>query len=136
ACATGNSPSRHRKEGENRLWYRCRCRRARTACRGVYLSCQGWRPGSAPCCLCHESWENLSEYSPATLNMKTILVSLSCLCFQFALAAQDQPIAIRAGLLLDGKGGAKRNVTIMVRDGKIAAVGETAGPATYDLSKL
>lgn len=37
--------------------------------------------------------------------------------------AQDAPIAIKAETLIDGKGGVRTNVTIVVRDGKITSIG-------------
>jgi len=48
-------------------------------------------------------------------------------------AAQAQPITIRAGTMLDGKGGVERNVEIVVQDGKIKSVWHSAAPADYDL---
>jgi len=59
----------------------------------------------------------------------------------FALAAavsagQDRPITIRAGVLLDGRGGVTRDVTIVVQGASIQRVGPSAPGATYDLSRL
>ncbi|HEY3383180.1 MAG TPA: amidohydrolase family protein [Vicinamibacterales bacterium] len=51
-------------------------------------------------------------------------------------AGQDQPITIRAGVLLDGKGFAARNVTIVVQGASIQRVGPSTPGATYDLSRL
>jgi imidazolonepropionase-like amidohydrolase len=47
--------------------------------------------------------------------------------------AQEQPIVIRAGTLLDGKGGVQRNVDVVVQGGKIQKVGPGAGKSAYDL---
>ena len=54
----------------------------------------------------------------------------------FATSAHAQTVTIRAGRLLDGRGGATSNATISVDGGKIAAVGASkAAKATYDLSR-
>src|SRR5215472_8650123 len=53
-----------------------------------------------------------------------------------AAVAQENPITIRAGTLLDGKGNVQHNVQIVVQNGKILRVEKASGPATYDLSKL
>jgi imidazolonepropionase-like amidohydrolase len=53
-----------------------------------------------------------------------------------ALAAlgQTRPITLHAGTLLDGKGGHRRNVTVVVQRGRIASVEEGfKGKADYDL---
>ena len=61
------------------------------------------------------------------------------LVFVFPALAQD-PIHIRAGALIDGKGGVERNVLVTVESGKIskvAQVGATgARRVTYDFQKL
>jgi imidazolonepropionase-like amidohydrolase len=44
-------------------------------------------------------------------------------------------ITIRAGKLLDGRGGSQQNVVVTIRDGRIAAVGKSNGQVTHDLSK-
>jgi imidazolonepropionase-like amidohydrolase len=52
------------------------------------------------------------------------------------IAAQEVPVTIRAGLLLDGKGGQLRNALITVADGKIRAVAPyRSGAVTYDFSR-
>jgi imidazolonepropionase-like amidohydrolase len=53
-------------------------------------------------------------------------------------AVAQTPITIRAGLLIDGKGGSQRDVTIVVDGSKIQRIGAAAaaGVATYDLSRL
>ncbi|HWZ31021.1 MAG TPA: amidohydrolase family protein [Bryobacteraceae bacterium] len=50
-----------------------------------------------------------------------------------AAYAQQQPVVIRAGTLLDGKGGVQRNADIVVQNGKIQKVGPANGKASYDL---
>jgi imidazolonepropionase-like amidohydrolase len=53
-----------------------------------------------------------------------------------ALGAQDSAIVIRAGRLLDGRGGTVRNATIVVQGGTIRRAGTgSSGPVTYDLSR-
>ncbi len=51
-------------------------------------------------------------------------------------AVAQEPIVLKAGLLLDGKGGVQRNVTIVVSGGKIQKLESGAKGKTYDLSKL
>jgi imidazolonepropionase-like amidohydrolase len=54
-----------------------------------------------------------------------------------AARAQGAPVTIRAGRMLDGRGGVRENVTIVVDGGRIARVdGGASGVATYDLSRL
>ena len=50
-------------------------------------------------------------------------------------AAQSTAVTIRAGTLLDGRGGAQRNVMITVRDGRIELIAAESGPVDYDLSQ-
>jgi imidazolonepropionase-like amidohydrolase len=52
------------------------------------------------------------------------------------LAAQPPTMTIRAGTLLDGRGGTARNAVITVQNGRITGVGSSAGAVTYDLSRL
>jgi len=64
-------------------------------------------------------------------------IKLSSLLLASSLAfAQNQPIVIKAGTLLDGKGGVQRNVSITVVGPKIEKLEPGAKAATYDLSKL
>ncbi len=65
----------------------------------------------------------------------------SCACLIIAVMAsvclaQDQPITIHAGTLLDGKGGAQKNVTVVVQGSKIQKIGTASGAAQYDLRRL
>jgi imidazolonepropionase-like amidohydrolase len=62
-------------------------------------------------------------------------VPLFLLCGALA-SAQDAAVTIKAGSLVDGKGGVSRNVTITVRGGVIEKIGPSAGGATYDLGRL
>ncbi len=52
------------------------------------------------------------------------------------LTAQE-PIVIRVGTLIDGKGGVQRNATVVVEAGKIKSVGQaTQGRVSYDFPRL
>jgi cytosine/adenosine deaminase-related metal-dependent hydrolase len=53
-----------------------------------------------------------------------------------ALFAQNQPIVIKAGTLLDGKGGVQKNTSLVVVGSKIEKLDPSAKSVTYDLSKL
>jgi len=64
-----------------------------------------------------------------------------CIVVGFVLSmelttAQDAAIVIRAGTLIDGKGGTSRNVTIVVENGKVKSIGSSNQRPTYDLSTL
>jgi imidazolonepropionase-like amidohydrolase len=64
------------------------------------------------------------------------MLFLICFVLSVPFAAQERPVTIRAGLLLDGKGGSQRNATITVQGSKIQSVASNSGTPTYDLSKL
>ena len=68
--------------------------------------------------------------------MRRLLIAATCLLAIAPAMAQSPNITIRAARIIDGRGGAANNVTIAVRDGKIAAVGVATGVPTYDLSVL
>ena len=52
-------------------------------------------------------------------------------------SAQTAPVTtIRAGRVLDGRGGVNGNIVVSIADGKIAAVTNHTGPVTHDLSDL
>ncbi|HVT40631.1 MAG TPA: amidohydrolase family protein [Gemmatimonadaceae bacterium] len=64
------------------------------------------------------------------------IVFLAAISLPAIVTAQVAPVTIRAGLLLDGKGGQLRNALITVVDGKIRAVRQYRSAAvTYDLSR-
>src|SRR5262245_30986506 len=64
-------------------------------------------------------------------------ISAGVLSGMTAIAAAQQPITIRAGTLIDGKGGVERNTLIAVEGPRIARVGSaSAQPATHDLSRF
>lgn len=50
--------------------------------------------------------------------------------------AQEKPVTIHAGQLLDGRGGARRDVTITVQGGKIVRLGKAAGKPDYEFAAL
>ena len=50
--------------------------------------------------------------------------------------AQDAPVSIRAGLLIDGAGGTRSNARIFVNGSTITRVDGLRGAVTYDLSEL
>ena len=50
--------------------------------------------------------------------------------------AQDAPITLRAGLLIDGAGDTRSNARVVVSDGTIARVDGLRGAVSYDLSDL
>src|SRR5438552_16444668 len=63
---------------------------------------------------------------------KLLMVLLFCAC---QAAAQTKPVTLRAGTLLDGKGGVQHNARVTVQDGKNASVAPDKGGADdYDLS--
>ena len=69
--------------------------------------------------------------------MKTLCISALLVLLTGASAlAQDAPITIRAGRLLDGVGGVAENVTITVEGSRITRLETISGPVTYDLSDL
>ena len=70
--------------------------------------------------------------------MIRVLLSILLLCSSaaaFTAAQTSKPVTIRAGKLIDGRGGVQENVVVHVDGGKITSVGKSGGPVTYDLSK-
>src|SRR5213075_1552937 len=63
-------------------------------------------------------------------------VLLTMLSAPAVLAAQTAPVTIRAGRLIDGRGAATDNATIVVQQGVISRVdrGRGSGTVTYDLT--
>jgi imidazolonepropionase-like amidohydrolase len=69
-----------------------------------------------------------------------IRLALALTCTTVALASvaigqSSQPVTIRVGRLIDGRGGSQQNVVITLNGSKIASIGKANGPVTYDLSK-
>lgn len=62
--------------------------------------------------------------------------------FLFALlapsaASAQSAITVRAGTLIDGKGGVRRNVTLQIEDGRITSIRDaTPGKVTHDLTRF
>jgi imidazolonepropionase-like amidohydrolase len=69
-----------------------------------------------------------------TQRWTTIAAGLACAGLALN-AQQPMPITIRAGTLLDGRGGISKDVVITIEGGKIASIGKTSGAVTYDLSR-
>jgi imidazolonepropionase-like amidohydrolase len=70
--------------------------------------------------------------------MMRLLFSLVLICSATVVlttAQAPQGVTIRAGTLLDGRGGSQQNVVIRIDGGKIVSVGKAGGPVTHDLSK-
>jgi imidazolonepropionase-like amidohydrolase len=70
--------------------------------------------------------------------MMRLLCSIALLCFTAAFLATGQApqeITIRAGRLIDGRGGIVQDVVVHVAGGKIASLEKGKGPVTYDVSK-
>ncbi len=68
--------------------------------------------------------------------MRFLHILLILLISSFGIKAQEAPITIQAGTLLDGRGQALHNMQIVVQNGKILRVEKSGGKASYDLSKL
>ena len=72
----------------------------------------------------------------ATMALAAItLVGMTAIC-----AAQQpapQTMTVRAGTLIDGKGGVQRNTVVAIEGSRIARIGDaSAQPVTYDLSRF
>jgi imidazolonepropionase-like amidohydrolase len=68
-----------------------------------------------------------------------IKLALALTCTTVAIASAtigqpSQPVTIRVGRLIDGRGGSQQNVVIRLNGSKIAGIDKTNGPVTYDLS--
>jgi imidazolonepropionase-like amidohydrolase len=59
-----------------------------------------------------------------------------CLFALCAALCAAQPIVIKTGTLIDGKGGVQRNVDVVIEGSKIVRVEAARGKATYDLSGM
>jgi imidazolonepropionase-like amidohydrolase len=67
---------------------------------------------------------------------KIQLLFIACSLLAAPLAGQEPATIIGAGLLLDGQGGAQRNVDIVVRGSKIVKIASQSTAPTYDLRAL
>src|SRR5262245_1763546 len=70
------------------------------------------------------------------MRIRGIVCLLICVSFAAAAFGQTSPIVIRAGELIDGKGGVQRNVTIVVEGTKIKSIGASNQKPTYDFSTV
>jgi imidazolonepropionase-like amidohydrolase len=67
----------------------------------------------------------------------TVLLAACTALISLPAAAQEKPIAIRAGTVVDGLGHALRDATVVVSGGRITSVQERAtGQPDYDLGRL
>jgi len=68
--------------------------------------------------------------------IRSLLVVCVTVSFSSMVFAQSPPVTIRAGTVLDGKGGVLRNAAVVVEGSKIQKVGPASGPATYTFPNL
>src|SRR5215510_13049194 len=68
--------------------------------------------------------------------MRNQLLLIICSLLAAPLAGQEPTIVIRAGMLLDGKGGAQRDANIVIQGSKIVKIDSQAATPTYDLRTL
>ena len=69
--------------------------------------------------------------------MKTLCISMLVVLLTGASArAQDTPVTIRAGRLIDGAGGVRDNVRLTLDGSRIARLDRLRGAVTYDLSDM
>src|SRR5262245_60429666 len=70
-------------------------------------------------------------------HLVTVLLVLEALFIFTIPAVSQEPVAIRVGTLIDGKGGVQRNAVIVVEGSRIARVeSKPEQPVIYDLSHL
>jgi imidazolonepropionase-like amidohydrolase len=68
---------------------------------------------------------------------RSALAALAALVCTTAVAAAQEPVRIRAGMLIDGKGGVHRNVVVTVEGPRIVRVDDGGTqPVTYDFAQL
>ncbi|HTM23884.1 MAG TPA: amidohydrolase family protein [Vicinamibacterales bacterium] len=67
--------------------------------------------------------------------MMRVLILFACSSIAAAAIQTSQPVTIRVGRLIDGRGGSQQNVVVRVDGGKIVNVAKPSGPVTYDLSR-
>ena len=68
--------------------------------------------------------------------MKILRQYFAALLLCPAVFAQEQTIVLRAGTVIDGKGGVQHNTEIVVQGSKIQKIGTSTSGTTYDLRKL
>jgi imidazolonepropionase-like amidohydrolase len=67
---------------------------------------------------------------------KIQFAALVCLLLAAPMAGQEPTIVIRAGLLLDGKGGVQRDTNVVIQGSKVVKIASQAAAPTYDLRTL
>jgi imidazolonepropionase-like amidohydrolase len=71
------------------------------------------------------------------MERRTIAAIAACAILPFTAGAMaQQPIAIRAGTVIDGKGSVQRDQVITVEGTRIARIGPSTQPVTYDFSRV
>ncbi|HXV85925.1 MAG TPA: amidohydrolase family protein [Gemmatimonadales bacterium] len=70
------------------------------------------------------------------MNAARYRLTLFTILFPPLLSAQEPVLRVRAAMLLDGRGGAQRNVTVVVQGSRITALESPGHGATYDLQGL
>jgi imidazolonepropionase-like amidohydrolase len=83
-----------------------------------------------------DDFDRVFDYSWKGSCTRLIQIGLGLLFLWSVSTAQDLPISIRAGTMLDGKGGVSKNVTIIVLGTKIQRIDASPARATYDLSEM
>jgi imidazolonepropionase-like amidohydrolase len=78
----------------------------------------------------------LFEYNSPLMKSSRRVAFFASLLLISAAAAQEKPITIQAGTLLDGKGNLQHDVNVVVQNGKIVRVEKSRGTPTYDLRRL
>ncbi len=68
--------------------------------------------------------------------MKVLRLGLALLVLTGMLKAQGQPLSLRVGTLLDGRGGVQHDVTVIIRGSQIERIVPGAQTGTYDLRQL
>jgi len=68
------------------------------------------------------------------MKLKVLLCAIAITAAVSSLSAQTTPIVVKAGTLIDGKGGTQSNVAIVIQDSKIVRIEPARAGATFDLS--
>ncbi len=68
--------------------------------------------------------------------MKVLRLGLALLVLTGMVKAQGQPLSLRVGTLLDGRGGVQHDVTVIIRGSQIERIVPGAQTGTYDLRQL
>jgi imidazolonepropionase-like amidohydrolase len=68
--------------------------------------------------------------------LQCLLACFALLSLASPLLAQQTPVTVRVGTLIDGKGNVVHDTTLVIRDGRIEKIDPTLKQATYDLRAL